>query len=70
MAGEARDGMDISLVILDPGTGRLDFAGANNPLYLIRDGKLTKILGDRMPIGIHFTTFTPFTNQIIKIIER
>ena len=66
MAGEARDGMDISLVIFNPVTGRLDFAGANNPLYLIREGKLIKFMGDRMPIGIHFTTFTPFTNQTFK----
>jgi serine phosphatase RsbU (regulator of sigma subunit) len=64
--GETRDGMDISLLILDPETGNLDFAGANNPLYLIRDGKLIKIQGDRMPIGIHFTTLTPFTNQVLS----
>jgi serine phosphatase RsbU (regulator of sigma subunit) len=69
MVGEARDGMDISLFILDPGTGRLDFAGANNPLYLIREGKLIKFLGDRMPIGIHFTTFTPFTNQTLETVN-
>jgi serine phosphatase RsbU (regulator of sigma subunit) len=67
--GETRDGMDISLFILDLKNSRIDFAGANNPLYLIRDGNLTKIPGDRMPIGIHFTTFTPFTNQSIDIIK-
>jgi serine phosphatase RsbU (regulator of sigma subunit) len=65
--GEARDGMDIALVILDLKAGRLDFAGANNPLYLVRDGKMTKYLPDRMPIGIHFISFTPFTNQNIEI---
>jgi len=64
--GETRDGMDISLLILDPASGKLDFAGANNPLYLIRNGKLIKIQGDRMPIGIHFTTLTPFTNQVVS----
>lgn len=65
--GEARDGMDISLIILDLKEGKLDYAGANNPLYLIRDGKLTKYLADRMPIGIHFISFTPFTNKSIDI---
>jgi len=68
-AGEARDGMDISIVILDTNTGMIDFAGANNPLYLIRNGKLAKILGDRMPIGIHFTTITPFKNQTLKVFK-
>ncbi|MCU0462637.1 MAG: SpoIIE family protein phosphatase [Bacteroidales bacterium] len=65
--GEARDGMDVSLVILDLKSGKLDYAGANNPLYLIRDGKLTRYKADSMPIGIHFISFTPFTNQIIQI---
>jgi serine phosphatase RsbU (regulator of sigma subunit) len=26
---------------------------------------MTKIYADRMPIGIHFTSFTPFTNHTI-----
>ncbi len=66
LIGETRDGMDLSLLILDPETGLLDFAGANNPLYIIRDGVIKKIQGDHMPIGIHFTTLTPFTNHIIE----
>ncbi|MGD0340548.1 MAG: SpoIIE family protein phosphatase [Bacteroidales bacterium] len=67
MTGEARDGMDISLIILDLKAGKLDYAGANNPLYLIRDRKMIRYHADRMPIGIHFITFTPFTNQSIEI---
>ncbi|HOO98355.1 MAG TPA: SpoIIE family protein phosphatase [Bacteroidales bacterium] len=66
-AGETRDGMDISLVIIDRQAGRLDYAGANNPLYLIRGGALQKFQADHMPIGIHFISFTPFTNKNIKI---
>jgi len=66
-AGETRDGMDISLCIIDREAGKINFAGANNPLYLIRNGKMIKHQADRMPIGIHFISFTPFTNQIIDI---
>ncbi|MBN1108929.1 MAG: SpoIIE family protein phosphatase [Bacteroidales bacterium] len=66
-AGETRDGMDISLVIIDRQAGRLDYAGANNPLYLIREGSLQKHQADHMPIGIHFISFTPFTNNVIEI---
>lgn len=33
---EAKDGMDIALFIIDTKTKELQFAGANNPLYLIR----------------------------------
>jgi serine phosphatase RsbU (regulator of sigma subunit) len=68
-SGEARDGMDISLVIIDRKAGKLDFAGANNPLYLIRDGKMVRYLADRMPIGIHFINYTPFTNHVVEIRE-
>jgi serine phosphatase RsbU (regulator of sigma subunit) len=65
--GETRDGMDISLVILDLKAEVMDYAGANNPLYIIRNGKMLKFPADRMPIGIHFISFTPFTNQKIEI---
>jgi serine phosphatase RsbU (regulator of sigma subunit) len=65
--GEAHDGMDISLIILDLKAGKLDYAGANNPLYLIRDGRMIQYKADRMPIGIHVTTITPFTNQSVEI---
>jgi serine phosphatase RsbU (regulator of sigma subunit)/tetratricopeptide (TPR) repeat protein len=65
--GEARDGMDISLVIIDRKAGRMDYAGANNPLYLIRNGQMIRLQADRMPIGIHFISFTPFVNQVIEV---
>lgn len=65
LTGEARDGMDISLSIINKETSTLDFAGANNPLYLIRDNKLIKVPADKMPIGIHFTEFMPFTNHTL-----
>ena len=61
--------MDISLVMIDMKEGKLDYAGANNPLYLVRDSKLMKYPPDRMPIGIHFISFTPFTNRTIEIMK-
>lgn len=67
IAGETRDGMDISVCIIDRDNGMLDFAGANNPLYLIRDNKLTIVHADRMPIGIYLTSAKPFTNKILEI---
>jgi serine phosphatase RsbU (regulator of sigma subunit) len=66
-AGETRDGMDISLVILDREKQKAHYAGANNPLFLIRDDRMIKYQADHMPIGIHFISFTPFTNQEIEI---
>ena len=37
--GEQKEGMDLALCILDPAAHRLHFAGAYNPIYLIRDGE-------------------------------
>ncbi|MCK7537047.1 MAG: hypothetical protein MZV63_41855 [Marinilabiliales bacterium] len=37
--GEAKDGMDISLCILDKDLKELDYAGAYNPLILIRNNE-------------------------------
>lgn len=69
VTGEARDGMDIALCIINTAEKTIDFAGANNPLYLLREGKLIKVVPDRMPIGIHVTTITPFTNQHLSYME-
>ncbi len=51
--GEQKDGMDMSLVSINVETLECQFAGANNPLYLVRDGELTEYKGDKMPISIH-----------------
>ncbi|HAN17294.1 MAG: hypothetical protein A2X13_00425 [Bacteroidetes bacterium GWC2_33_15] len=65
--GESRDGMDIALCIINHDSKTLEFAGANNHLYMIRDGELTEIKADRMPIGIHQRAKEPFTNNEIKL---
>ena len=39
---EQKDGMDMALFIIDKNQGELQFAGANNPLYLIRRKDLIK----------------------------
>ena len=40
-AGEQKDGMDISLTIYDEASKTIDFAGANNPLIIIRKAAVT-----------------------------
>ncbi len=68
-SGELKDGMDIALCAIDFENMKLQFAGANNPLYLIRKNEgrtidcqnpvvsgnhtLYDIRGDRMPVSIH-----------------
>jgi len=64
---EAKPGMDIALCILDTKNKELQFSGAYNPLYLIRDSELMEIKADSMPAGIGFEAGKSFTNHIIKI---
>ncbi|QQS52467.1 MAG: response regulator [Bacteroidota bacterium] len=65
--GEASDGMDISLTLVRPDNKKMYFAGANNPVYIVRNGQLEVIKGDRMPIGIHLNFERPFTLVEIDI---
>jgi len=47
-----KDGMDISLLMFDKHTLMLEYAGAYNPLVIIRDNQIISFDGDRMPVGI------------------
>jgi len=64
--GEAKDGMDIALCIADFSKNILEYAGANNPLYIIRNNELIEIKPDKMPIGIHVVNNKPFINNTIQ----
>ena len=66
---EAKDGMDISLCKVNLEKTEMEFAGAFNPLYMIREGELIVITGDRMPIGIyeHETNKKLFTNKKLEL---
>ena len=44
-------GMDVALCIYDASLNTLEFAGANDPLYLIRDGEIKIFKGDRQGVG-------------------
>jgi serine phosphatase RsbU (regulator of sigma subunit) len=65
--GETKDGMDIALCILNHKTNKLQFSGAFNPLYLIRNNSLSEIKADRMPIGIYHDEEPDFTNNEIQL---
>jgi serine phosphatase RsbU (regulator of sigma subunit) len=69
--GESRDGMDISLLTLESNSNAntfvLEFAGANNPLVHVRNGKFTEYKGDKQPIGIYEGTPQPFTNHSLSL---
>ncbi|GEM_PF-2021826 len=63
------DGMDISLCIFDPATKRLQFSGAHNPLYLIRDGEIKIYPADKIDIGRYAAEKNEFSNHILECRE-
>lgn len=68
--GDSKDGMDISLCCFHPGKKKLRWAGANNPLWIIRpepaETKLTEIKADKQPVGF-FHNLKPFTDHEITL---
>jgi serine phosphatase RsbU (regulator of sigma subunit) len=78
---EQKDGMDISLCVWNKVDNTLEFAGANNPLWLVRktvtsggpdnygDEKkeLLEYKADKMPIGTYLETEVPFNSVTIQL---
>lgn len=66
---ESKDGIDMTLCIIDSEKHKLQFAGAHNPLYIIKNKQLQIIKGDRMPVSIHKNSDVSFKNHEIDIDE-
>jgi serine phosphatase RsbU (regulator of sigma subunit) len=69
--GENSDGMDISFCIIDKETLTLEYAGAFNPLLIIRNGsegeqEIIELKADRQPISIH-PIEKKFSNQKVQL---
>ena len=63
---EVKDGMDISLCAFNPTQLTLKFAGAHNPLWLLREEEIIETKGDKQPVG-KFDQLNPFTTHHIDI---
>ncbi len=64
----AKDGMDVSLCSINFDKLELEYSGAYNPLYLLRDGALQEIKGDKFPVGFFVGEGErKFTNHNIKL---
>lgn len=53
------DGMDMSIAVIEPDHSKMRFAGANQSLFIMRNTEITKLKGNRMPIG-DYVRETPF----------
>lgn len=61
-----KDGMDLSICLIDTEKKQLQFSGAFNPLLIIRDNKLDVVKGDRQPVSVYYNEHE-FTNHIIDV---
>lgn len=59
-----KDGMDIALFSLN--NLELQYAGANNPLWIIRNNEIIETKGDKQPIGKYMNK-KPFTNHTVNL---
>jgi serine phosphatase RsbU (regulator of sigma subunit) len=62
---EVKDGMDISLLVIDKVNEKVYWSGANNPLWYFENGVLQEIAPAKRPIGKSDLTF-PFKSHNIK----
>ena len=63
---EIYDGMDIAILSIADDWSRLKYAGAFNPLWLVRDNELIVYKADRMPIG-KFDNMNAFSSHDIEL---
>lgn len=64
----SKDGMDIACCAINYDTLELEYAGAYNPLYLLRDGEIQQIKANKFPIGSFLDgRDDQFTNNVIQL---
>ena len=66
-ATQNRDGMDMALCVIDPKEKTLEYAGAQNPLIYIQDGKLYRVRGNKYPVGGFQVENHEYTKHIINV---
>jgi serine phosphatase RsbU (regulator of sigma subunit)/HAMP domain-containing protein len=68
MGSTTKDGMDLALCCYDKKTREIQYAGAYNPLYLIRNGEVNQLKADKFAIGGYFEDPSKkYTNHTIQL---
>jgi phosphoserine phosphatase RsbU/P len=67
LSTSVRDGMDMSLISIDKSTSTLEYAGAFNPLLIVRDNQLIKLEPNKFAVGGYMgEKLHVFSNQVFK----
>jgi len=64
---DVNDGMDMTLVVYDKKEQVVEFAGAMNPIYIIRDNEIVVYKGDRISIGYNSEENKLFSKKVIPV---
>ncbi|MFT6746467.1 MAG: serine phosphatase RsbU (regulator of sigma subunit), partial [Glaciecola sp.] len=64
---QSKDGMDCVICRFDTDNDQLTFSAANNSVWIVRDNKIFKYKGDKMPIGKYVSDDKNFTEQTINL---
>ncbi|MDR3094513.1 MAG: tetratricopeptide repeat protein [Bacteroidales bacterium] len=64
-ASDTDNGMDIALTVIHHQEQEIEFSGANNPLYLVRNHQLLEYKANRMTVGLGERKDDPFTSVCI-----
>jgi serine phosphatase RsbU (regulator of sigma subunit) len=68
MDESVKDGMDIALCAFDPQRMVVEYAGAFNPMWIVRDGSLVEYNGDKFPVGAFVgEQLRAFTNHEVQL---
>ena len=62
-----KDGMDMAICAVNQKGGLIEFAGANNPVYMVINGEILEIKGDKQPVGYFHGEEAPFTLHTVKV---
>jgi serine phosphatase RsbU (regulator of sigma subunit) len=66
-SGERQDGMDIAFCMIDLETNTVEYSGAYNPFYLVRNNELIEFKANRMPIGVYPKDDQDFVTTTINL---
>jgi serine phosphatase RsbU (regulator of sigma subunit) len=64
-----KDGMDASLIAFNSDKTKMFYVAAQNPIWIIRDGNLTEIKPEKMPVGRHHNDKVDFVGGEYDILK-
>jgi serine phosphatase RsbU (regulator of sigma subunit) len=66
-----RDGMDLSLCVINKKTKQLNFAGAFNSIYILRNNDIEELIPDKQPVGAYIEdNIKPFTDSFYDLTDN